>query len=73
MPNVISLHRRLDRIDGSYDELHGLVESLERVGREHKARQALGLLPVTLARHPAGNSPRSIPTRLAEAINCGGT
>jgi hypothetical protein len=39
MQNVISLHRRLDRIDGSHDELHGLVKSLERAGREHRDRQ----------------------------------
>ena len=35
-----SINRRLNRIDGSYDELHGLVESLERAGRERSARQA---------------------------------
>jgi hypothetical protein len=35
-----NLHRRLDRIDGNRDELHGLVESLERPGREPEARQA---------------------------------
>ena len=34
-----NLHRRLDRIDGNHGELHGLVESLERASREHRARQ----------------------------------
>src|SRR5262245_1143143 len=34
-----NLHRRLDRIDGNPDELHGLVESLERASEEHAARQ----------------------------------
>jgi hypothetical protein len=43
-----SLHRRLDRIDGSHDELPGLVESLDRAGQKHAARQAAW----TSAGHP---------------------
>ena len=63
MPNMNSLHRRLDRIDGSYDELHGLVESLERAGREHEARQAAW----TAAGHLGAPPHRPIPPMSPEA------